>query len=95
MAEQDIHQTLSRALGADETGNKELAIQYYLETVEAILKIKDPTVRAKLNRFATQSLDRAEQLKGVPKTTPVSSSTTTISSGGSSTFRTVVPVKST
>lgn len=65
MNENDIHQILSRALGADESGNKEQAIQCYMEAVEAILKIGDRELRAKLNRFATQSLDRAEQLKGV------------------------------
>lgn len=65
MNEHEIHQILSRALSADEAGNKEVAIAHYLEAVDAILKIGDRDLRTKLNRFATQSLDRAEQLKGV------------------------------
>lgn len=89
MAEQGIHQILSLALSADEAGNKEAAIAHYLEAVEAILKIGDRDLRAKLNRFATQSLDRAEQLKGV-----VRRPETTQHSPSSSGFRSVVPVKS-
>lgn len=64
-SEQDIHSTLSRALGADEANRTAEAIELYLATVEAILKLDDAELRARLNRFATQSLDRAEQLKGV------------------------------
>lgn len=86
MDEQAIHRILSQALGADEAGNKTAAIAFYLEAVEAILKIGDRELRAKLNRFATQSLDRAEQLKGIRRPEPAE-----LPSPG---FRTVVPVKS-
>lgn len=89
MAEQDIHQILNRALGADEAGNKEAAIEFYLEAVEAILKITDPSVKAKLNRFATQSLDRAETLKGVRRPEPE-----VVHPPSNVGFRSVLPVKS-
>lgn len=85
MAELEIHKILSKALDADESGNKELAIQYYTQSVEEILKCEDPSIRARLNKFAKQSLDRAEELKGI-KREQLPSPVTGI--------RNVVPVKS-
>lgn len=41
------------------------AIQYYTEAVELILSIDDKEKREKLNKFAKQALDRAEELKGI------------------------------
>lgn len=67
MAEAEIHKILSQALDADEQGNKELAIALYTNTVEAILRIEDKELRNRLNRFANNSLDRAEKLKGTQR----------------------------
>lgn len=86
MAESEIHKILSQALDADESGNVELAIQLYTQSVEAILRIEDKDERGRFTKFATQSLDRAEKLKGIQRS-PDASPTT-------SNFRTVVPVKS-
>ncbi|XP_039286093.1 calpain-7 [Nilaparvata lugens] len=61
----------SQALDADEAGQKELALQLYLQAVELSLatrkEISDVEIQNKLNALASQALDRAEQLKGLPK----------------------------
>jgi calpain-7 len=44
---------------------QEKAIQYYTEAVELIISIDDKEKREKLNKFAKQALDRAEELKGI------------------------------
>lgn len=67
MNESDIHAVLSEALDADESKNEQLAISLYMKTVEMILKIPDQETRTKLNKYAIQALDRAEQLKGIKR----------------------------
>lgn len=76
LSEQDIHRLLSQALSADEAGRTPQAIEHYLAAVEAILRLDDDDLRARLNKFATRSLDRAEELKGVrrPESAPSDSS---------------------
>lgn len=68
MTETDIHKILSQALDADESGNKDLAISLYTKSVEGILQIMDPDIRGRLNKYAKQALDRAEELKGIKRT---------------------------
>lgn len=46
---------------------KEQAIQYYTMAVEMILSIEDKEKREKMNKFARQALDRAEELKGIKR----------------------------
>ena len=87
MNENEIRKILSKALDADESGNKELAIQLYTDSVEAILKIDDKDVKHRLNRYATQALDRAEELKGIKHESPLPLSPVTPHSN-------VTPVKS-
>lgn len=65
MSEREIHEILSKALDADENGDKDEAVEFYTKTVELILKLKDPSVKERLNKYAVQSLDRAEELRGV------------------------------
>lgn len=66
MSEKEIvHEFLSKALDADESGDKEAAVDYYTKAVELILHIKDAAVKEKLNKYAVQALDRAEELRGV------------------------------
>lgn len=67
MSESEIHSVLSRALSADESKDESLAISLYMQTVEMILQIQDKETRARLNKFATQAIDRAEELKGVKR----------------------------
>lgn len=67
MNESDIHSVLSQALDADESKNESLAISLYMKTVEMILQIPDKETRTRLNKFATQALDRAEELKGIKR----------------------------
>lgn len=69
-AKEIVHATLSKALDADEKGDKNLAIEYYSKAVELVLKIRDPAVKERLNRYAIQALERAEELRGIsaPKT---------------------------
>lgn len=67
MSESEIHAVLSQALDADQSNNESLAISLYMKTVEMILKIPDKDARARLNKFATQALDRAEELKGIKR----------------------------
>lgn len=69
MSESEIHAVLSQALDADQLNNESLAISLYMKTVEMILKIPDKDARARLNKFATQALDRAEELKGIKRQT--------------------------
>ncbi|XP_039453732.1 calpain-7-like [Culex pipiens pallens] len=70
--ESECHKLLSRALDADESGQKELAIELYGQTVETILRIENRESREKLHRFAMQALERAEELKGIRKNVPPS-----------------------
>lgn len=65
MSESRVHKLLSEALDADIAGNKQLAIKFYSDSVEEILKIEDKSVREKLNKFAEKALSRAEELKGI------------------------------
>lgn len=60
-----VHDILSKALDADEKGDKELAIDFYTKAVELVLKISDPTLKERLNKYAIQALERAEELKGI------------------------------
>ena len=65
MSEIECRNLLLKALDYDESGDKENAIDYYLQSVEVILTIENKEVREKLNGFAKQALDRAEELKGI------------------------------
>lgn len=67
MNESEIHAVLSEALDADESKDEALAISLYMKTVEMILQIQDKDTRTRLNKFATQALDRAEELKGIKR----------------------------
>lgn len=60
-----IKSILVQALDADENGDKEQAIELYTKAVEMILKISDPVMRERFNKYAVQSLDRAEELRGI------------------------------
>lgn len=60
---------LNSALDADEQGDKEKAVELYTKAVEVILKISDPVVRERLNKYAVQALDRAEELRGISSPT--------------------------
>lgn len=66
-----VKEILRQALDADENGDKENAVELYTKAVETILKIGDPAVRERLNKYAVQALDRAEELRGIssPKRT--------------------------
>lgn len=66
-----VKEILRQALDADENGDKENAVELYTKAVEIILKISDPTLRERLNKYAVQALDRAEELRGIssPKRT--------------------------
>lgn len=64
-----VKEILSSALDADEQGDKEKAVEFYTKAVETILKISDPAVREKLNKYAVQALDRAEELRGISSPT--------------------------
>lgn len=64
-----VHLILSHALDADERGDKEGAITHYTNAVERILKISDPELKQRLNKYAIQALDRAEELRGIPSPT--------------------------
>lgn len=69
-AKEIVHEVLSKALDADEKGDKDLAIEYYSKAVELVLKISDPALKERLNKYAIQALERAEELRGIsaPKT---------------------------
>ncbi|KAL3832697.1 hypothetical protein ACJMK2_024317, partial [Sinanodonta woodiana] len=58
---------ISNALEADEGGNAQEAIELYSEAVELWIKIKqstsDKSLQDKVNKLASQALDRAEKLK--------------------------------
>lgn len=77
MSESEIHAILSQALDADESKNETLAISLYTKTVEMILQISDKETRTRLNKFAIQALDRAEELKGIKNATVTSTSPAT------------------
>lgn len=64
-----VHTILSQALDADEKGEKEKAVELYTKAVEVILKISDADVRTKLNKYAVQALERAEELRGISTAT--------------------------
>lgn len=67
MSEKEIvKDILQQALDADENGDKDNAVELYTKAVETILKISDPTLRERLNKYAVQALDRAEELRGIP-----------------------------
>lgn len=63
-----VHEMLRSALDADEQGRKEEAIELYSNAVEMILKVSDPTLREKLNKYAVNALERAEELRGISPT---------------------------
>lgn len=67
MNESEIHAVLSQALDADESKDEVLAISLYMKTVEMILQLEDKEARTRLNKYATQALDRAEELKGIKR----------------------------
>lgn len=60
-----VKEILNSALDADERGDKEKAVEFYTKAVEVILKIGDPALRERLNKYAVQALDRAEELRGI------------------------------
>lgn len=60
-----VKEILKEALDADESGDKEKAVEFYTKAVETILKISDPALRERLNKYAVQALDRAEELRGI------------------------------
>lgn len=60
-----IHETLRLALDADEQGDKDLAVEHYSRAVELILKLSDAGLREKLNKYAVNALERAEELRGI------------------------------
>lgn len=60
-----VHETLSKALDADEKGDKAAAIEFYSKAVELVLKITDPSLKERLNKYAIQALERAEELRGI------------------------------
>lgn len=66
-----VKEILQQALDADESGDKDAAVELYTKAVETILKIGDPALRERLNKYAVQALDRAEELRGIssPKRT--------------------------
>lgn len=64
-----VKEILSHALDADENGDAEKAVEFYTKAVETILKISDPTLRERLNKYAVQALDRAEELRGISSPT--------------------------
>lgn len=75
MSEKEIvKQILKEALDADENDNKELAVELYTKAVETILKIGDPALRERFNKYAVQALDRAEELRGISSPTHKSAS---------------------
>lgn len=74
-----VHEMLSKALDADERGDKENAVNYYTNAVELILKITNPALKERLNKYAVQALDRAEELRGISlSSSPAHKSTLTI-----------------
>lgn len=64
-AKEIVHETLSKALDADEKGDKDLAIEFYSKAVELVLKLSDPALKERLNKYAIQALERAEELRGI------------------------------
>lgn len=60
-----VKEILRQALDADEKGDKDVAVELYTKAVETILKIGDPALRERLNKYAVQALDRAEELRGI------------------------------
>lgn len=66
---ESVHEILSSALDADENGDKERAVELYSKAVEMVLKISDASVRAQLNKYAVQALERAEELRGISSLT--------------------------
>lgn len=74
---------------ADEKGDKTKAIELYTQAVEIIISIDDKEKREKLNKFAIQALNRAEELKGIKnddkkKPEPIASRTVPVQSPNSS-----------
>lgn len=70
MSEKEIvKEILNQALDADEKDDKEKAVEFYTKAVETILKISDPILRERLNKYAVQALDRAEELRGISSST--------------------------
>lgn len=69
-SESEVRDLLTRALDADEAGQKELAIDLYGQAVESVLRIENREKRDKLNKFAKQALERAEVLKGIKYVPP-------------------------
>uniref|UniRef100_A0A182W9E9 Calpain catalytic domain-containing protein n=1 Tax=Anopheles minimus TaxID=112268 RepID=A0A182W9E9_9DIPT len=67
-SEGEIRSILSRALDADEADKKDEAIDLYGQAVEKILRLEDREKRDRLNKFAKQALERAEELKGIKYT---------------------------
>ncbi|XP_046678914.1 calpain-7-like [Homalodisca vitripennis] len=68
---------LSHALDADESGDKEAAVQLYTQAVEHSLAARSETsdteIHQKLTALARQALERAEDLKGIRQTQKLSS----------------------
>lgn len=90
MSDSNVHRILSEALDADESGNRDQAVLLYSQAVEMILMIDDKDARARLNKFATQALERAEKLKGITYKAAVSTNLSPTTSNPSR----IVPVKS-
>lgn len=93
MSDSNVHRILSQALDADESGDRDKAVLLYSQAVEMILMIDDKDARARLNKFATQAIERAEKLKGITYNASVPVSSPNLSPTTSNPSR-VVPVKS-
>ncbi|CAB3367395.1 Hypothetical predicted protein [Cloeon dipterum] len=63
-----------QALDADESGDKDAALEMYMKAVELSLETKkvtpDEKLQLKLKKLATQALERAEALKGITQNKP-------------------------
>lgn len=73
-----VKEILRQALDADENGDKDAAVELYTKAVETILKIGDPVLRERLNKYAVQSLDRAEELRGISSPKRTTTQTTNV-----------------
>lgn len=71
---------LNQALDADEAGLKDDAVELYTQAVELSIEAKkltkDPDQQKKIGVLQTQALERAEELKGIPKPSVTSKAST-------------------
>ncbi|XP_053609230.1 calpain-7-like isoform X2 [Plodia interpunctella] len=63
---QEFHFLMQQALGADEAGHKDVALNLYMQAVELAVKLKDDSDKTgNCKSLAKKALDRAEELKGI------------------------------